>query len=321
MTAALALWLAWVSSSATVGAAQSLYFVGIHSKIPDERVASTAHTLARTFGGRICLSDLRGLQVEAAAGAARAMAWDERVERVAVSPDVSLELPRRSKKPRVGEAKQPMPAGRTLQRAPRHFKDWYFVVLDPARTDVSSADAIAALADEISAASGAKRVGGEFVKPPQGFRVSGTEEAALQIARDARVMWVEEVGPYLRATDPRPGEYWVAFRKAAGAPSGEPTLRRLAEGLAKAYGGRIAHLWLFGGFTLADMAEESARALSEDPRALPNLNAPRSASGQPGLGLARVSDGASRLTTVLGCALELHFVRGSAGHARLSKRR
>jgi hypothetical protein len=206
---------------------------------------------------------------------ARALAGDKRVAWVAergdtafaVSPEVSLEpLPRGSRKPPVREAKRPEPRRGTLQRAIRHFKDGYFVVVDPSRADVSSATAIAALADEISAATGAERLGGEFLKPPQGFRVSGTEEAAQRIARDPRVKWVEEVGPYLRTTDPRPGEYGVAFRKAAGAPSGEPALRKVAEDLAEVYGGRLTGVWLFGGFALADMAPESARALSEDPR-------------------------------------------------------
>lgn len=203
---------------------------------------------------------------------ARALARDHRVAwvaeqgtpaaAVAARPSlVPLPRGRRPPEPAAKEAAQP-PRG-TLRHASRHYRDWYFVALDPERTDTSTDTAIGRLADVLCAGSGGQRLGGEFLKPPQGFRFSGTEAAALRIAQDPRVKWVDEVGPYLRTVDPRPGEYFAAF--AQQFPRGGSGGSQLAEELAETYGGRLTSLVSFG-FALADMTPEAARALIEDPR-------------------------------------------------------
>jgi len=128
-----------------------------------------------------------------------------------------------------------------------------------------------AVADELTLGTSVERLGPTFLRPPQGFRVTGTEEAVLSVARDARIKWVEEVGPFLRALEARPGEYGVVLLPSA---LGEGSIRRtdvrhVAEELATRYGGRVTkHIWEAGpvGFGLDNASEGSARAMSEDPR-------------------------------------------------------
>jgi len=368
--------LARATSPQTVAARPSppvpdTYFVRLVPTIQDEKVTAAAHALARTYGGRIRLINLRGFHVEMSAESARALTWDERVgmvarypretppagkfagsathgerayrvrladsgrrydqarvvgigmelatryqatlasafapsvgrpwlvlkarppmaralsrdERVAwvaeegtpaaaVSPEVSLKpLPRGPTKPPERAAKKGAlePTRGTLQRGSRHFRDWYFIVLDPARADVSSAGSITALADEIATAAGMLRTGGEFLRPPQGFHATGTEEAATRAAADPRVMWVEEVGSYLRTPEPVKGAYQVVLRKSLFGNAGDrDSVQRVAEELVGKYGGRVdlRFVWHAGpvGFALEDASEESALALSEDPR-------------------------------------------------------
>ena len=169
-----------------------------------------------------------------------------------------------------------------IRRASRHFRHRYFVAFDETRVDVGIWTGIAsetwknrvpmeAVADELVAGTAAERLGPTFLRPPQGFQVIGPEEAVLALARDERVKWVEEVGPFLRALEARPGEYGVVLQPSA---LGEGRIRRIevrrvAEELATRYGGRVTEpIWEAGpvGFGLENASEEAARAMSEDPR-------------------------------------------------------
>jgi hypothetical protein len=158
-----------------------------------------------------------------------------------------------------------------LRRVGRHFRDYYFIVLDETRVDTGSRAAMDAVADELTRGTAVERVGPAFVRPPQGLRVAGTEAAVLELARDPRVKWVEEVSTFLRALEARPGEYAVVLQRSIFGESRihRSDVRRVAEDLVRRYGGRVTeNIWESAliGFGLENASEESARAMSEDPR-------------------------------------------------------
>jgi hypothetical protein len=203
------------------------------------------------------------------------VAWvaEEGTPAAAVTPDVTLEPLHRGTKPPPSRAKKgpPEPARGSLQRARCHYRDYYFVALDEGHIDVTNAVAIGLVADEIAAATGMKRTGGEYLRYPQGFRLMGSAADAEALVADLRVKWVEEVGSFLRSTDPVPGAYQVALKRSLfGSSSGRETVGKVAEELVDEYGGRLdsRHIWYAGpvGFALEDASDDSAIALSEDPR-------------------------------------------------------
>jgi hypothetical protein len=202
------------------------------------------------------------------------VAWvaEEGTPAAAVTPDVTLEPLHRGAKPPPSHAKgPPEPARGSLQRARCHYRDYYFVALDEGRIDVTSAVAVGLAADEIAAATGMKRTAGEYLRYPQGFRLMGSAADAGAIVADLRVKWVVEVGSFLRSTDPVPGAYQVALRRSLfGSSSGRGTVRKVAEELVDEYGGRLDSRFIsyagLVGLALEDASDDSAIALSEDPR-------------------------------------------------------
>jgi hypothetical protein len=162
------------------------------------------------------------------------------------------------------------PEIRALGRAPHHYQNWYFVALDGTRVDLTSPESIRNAADDIAAAASAERLAGEFLRVPQGFQVAASAEAVQRILRDVRVKSVEEVGDYVRATEPIAGSYLIEFDVAhfGGKRVDPEDVRRLAEQIVTTYGGRVTFVResILTGFTAEDMTEGSARALSQDPR-------------------------------------------------------
>jgi hypothetical protein len=161
---------------------------------------------------------------------------------------------------------------KTIRKASRHFRDYFFVAMDEAQVDAGNQAAMEALAYELVAGIAVERSGPVFMKAPQGFRVTGSEAAALRLTRDPRVKGVEEVGTFLRAQDAHPGEYHVVLQRSVfdeTHPIELNDVRQVAEDLTKRYGGRVTeNVWRHAlvAFMMDNATEASARAMSEDPR-------------------------------------------------------
>jgi hypothetical protein len=185
------------------------------------------------------------------------------------------------------------PLLREIVRSRHHYKDWYSATFDGARARFATRAEIEVVAQQMATRAGVELVGGGFVHYPQGFRVAGSEQAALALLEDQRIRSVEEEGEFSRAMEPIAGSYVVELdRGVFGTDWPRPAdVQAVAEELVSRYGGKVEASYVpGGGFVATDMPEEGARALSKDQRVLRvsedaalkiDSEAPPWAEGQP----------------------------------------
>jgi hypothetical protein len=158
-----------------------------------------------------------------------------------------------------------------FHRSRNHYKDWYFVAVDEQRLDVRSRDALKAFAHELEKLPGVNVAPDEFMDAPRGLEIMGPEDAVLQVLKDPRVKWIEEVGSFVRPPEPVPGQYIVelVLPRGRGRPS-EEEVTVMAHALLRDCGGHLRYAWAAAltAFAAEDMTDSQARAMSEDPRVL-----------------------------------------------------
>jgi hypothetical protein len=158
-----------------------------------------------------------------------------------------------------------------IVRSRHHYKDWYFVSFDRARATFATRAEIEVVANAMATRAGIAVVGGGFVHYPQGFRVAGSEQAALELLKDERIRSVEEDGEFSRAMEPIAGSYIVELERGVFGTDWPrlADVQAVAEELVSQYGGKLTAPFVpGGGFVATDMPEEGALALSKDPRVL-----------------------------------------------------